>query len=139
LVKLQTRTSNEGIGCVLCQEDNNGIEYVVSYASKAFSGAELNWHTQEKEAYAILFGIEHFCIYLYGCHFIVQTNHESLRWLFNISHPGKLSGWALALSEYDFTISHKAGEQNTNADSLSRMTHLVAPVVVAGNTMSDDK
>jgi hypothetical protein len=67
------------------------MEYVVGYASKAFSGPELNWHTEEKEAYAILFGIDHFLIYLYGRHFIVQTDHKSLRWLFIITHPGKLS------------------------------------------------
>jgi hypothetical protein len=43
LFKLQTDASNERVGCVLCQEDDNGVESVVGYDSKAFSGQELNW------------------------------------------------------------------------------------------------
>jgi transposase InsO family protein len=135
--KLQTDASHEGVGCVLSQEDDKGVEYAVGFASKAFHGAELNWHTQEKEAYAILFGVEYFRPYLYGRPFIVQTDHQSLKWLFNITRPGKLSRWALTLSEYDFTIQHKPGKQNANADALSRMTHLVNAITVVGHEISE--
>jgi hypothetical protein len=50
---------------VLCQKHDNSIKYAIGYASKAFSGAKLDWHTEEKEAYTILFGIEHFRVYLH--------------------------------------------------------------------------
>ena len=34
---------------------------------------------------------------------------------------GLLARWALAIQEYDFTISYWKGFQNNNADALSRM------------------
>ena len=33
---------------------------------------------------------------------------------------GKLARWSLLLQEYDFTVEHRAGVENTNADCLSR-------------------
>ena len=33
---------------------------------------------------------------------------------------GKLARWSLLLQEYDFTVEHRAGTDNTNADCLSR-------------------
>ena len=33
---------------------------------------------------------------------------------------GKLARWSLLLKEYDFTVEHRAGTANTNADCLSR-------------------
>ena len=33
---------------------------------------------------------------------------------------GKLARWSLLLQEYDFTVEHRAGTANTNADCLSR-------------------
>ena len=33
---------------------------------------------------------------------------------------GKLARWSLLLQEYDFTLEHRAGTDNTNADCLSR-------------------
>ena len=33
---------------------------------------------------------------------------------------GKLARWSLLLQEYDFTVEHRAGSDNTNADCLSR-------------------
>ncbi len=53
---LYTDASNIGVGAVLVQEDGEGRERVISYASKAFSGLEKNWTTTEKEARMLLFG-----------------------------------------------------------------------------------
>ena len=33
---------------------------------------------------------------------------------------GKLARWSLLLQEYDFTVEHRKGVDNTNADCLSR-------------------
>jgi hypothetical protein len=35
--------------------------------------------------------------------------------------PARLVRWALRLAEYDFEIKYKKGEENTNADALSRL------------------
>ena len=129
---LQTDASSEGVGIVLTQKDDEGNEYVIGYASRLFQGAEKNWHTQEKEAFAILYGIEQFRVYLYGRHFIIQTDHASLKWLFNVTRPGRLSRWSLTLSEYDFELQHRPGKANSNADALSRL-----PIIPESEEVND--
>ena len=37
-----------------------------------------------------------------------------------IKLTGKLARWSLLLQEYDFTMEHRKGVENTNADCLSR-------------------
>ena len=62
---LYTDASEVGIGAVLCQETDDGDEKVISFASKAFSGAEKNWTTTEKEAYAVVWALQYFHPYVY--------------------------------------------------------------------------
>ena len=53
--------------------------------------------------------------------FIIETDHESLKWLMNAQNHAHLVRWALRLSEIDFEIRHKRGSKNSNADALSRL------------------
>ena len=57
-------------------------ERVIAYASRKFTPAELRWHVREQEAWAIVWGTEHFHEYLSNGHFFVETDHQSLQWLF---------------------------------------------------------
>ena len=41
-----------------------------------------------------------------------------------------LARWALAMQEYDFTITYRKGQDNGNADALSRKTHTAATTQV---------
>ena len=36
---------------------------------------------------------------------------------------GKLARWSLTIQQYDFTIKHRSGTSNGNADALSRRPH----------------
>ena len=118
---LYTDASNIGVGAVLAQEDGEGRERVISYASKAFSGSEKNWTTTEKEAYAVVWALQYFHPYVYGRKVVIYTDHKALKWLKNIKHPnGKLARWILKLEEYDYTIEHKSGQMMQHADALSR-------------------
>jgi len=58
---------------------------------------------------------------LYGTKFEVYTDHHSLQWLMKATTPARLVRWALRLAEYDFTIKYKRGDENSNADALSRL------------------
>ena len=96
------------------------IERVIAYASKKLTDAESRWSVREIEAYAIVWGITHFHLYTSQAHFDVETDHQSLKWLFSWDKPGRLNRWALRLQEYDFDILYRKGSANGNADALSR-------------------
>ena len=59
--------------------------------------------------------------YLFGNSFTLVTDDEPLKWLMTTHElTGKLARWSLLLQEYDFTVVHRAGTDNVNADCLSR-------------------
>jgi hypothetical protein len=99
----------------------DGVERVVQYASRTLQPAEKKWCVREKEALAIIYACETFRPYLYGTKFTVETDHHSLQWLMKVTTPARLVRWALRLAEYDFDIRYKKGDQNANADALSRL------------------
>ena len=69
-----------------------------------------------------LFGHFHFRPYLYGRKFHIFTDHRPLVWLINCKDPSsRLVRWRLKLEEFDYDISYKPGNQNRNADALSRV------------------
>ena len=57
-----------------------------------------------------------------GRRFIIQTDHRALTWLnkFKDKNP-RLTRWSLMLQSYNFIVQHRKGQQNGNADGLSRM------------------
>ena len=52
---------------------------------------------------------------------MIETDHESLKWLLEAKSPARLVRWSLRLAEFDFEIKHKRGKANSNADCLSRL------------------
>ena len=75
---MYTDASDAGVGAILSQEDDNGEEFVISFASKAFSGAEKRSTTMEKEAFAVVWGLQYFHAYVYGQKVVVFTDHKAL-------------------------------------------------------------
>jgi len=123
---LFTDASNLALGAILSQHDDNGKEYVCSYASRLLKNEECNYGITEKECLAVLWAIKHFRIYLYGRKFKVITDHSALAWLMKINEPtGKLARWSLYLQTYEFEIIHRAGKKHQNVDVLSRPILLV--------------
>ena len=117
---LDTDASNVGIGAVLSQKHEE-VEQVIAYFSKTISEPERNYCVTRRELLAAVKAIEHFHKYLYGQHFILRTDHASLKWLFQFKNPeGQVARWLQRLQEYDFTIEHRRGEHHRNADALSR-------------------
>ena len=88
---LATGTSNDAIGMVLGQKQN-GREVVISYAGQKLNPAERNYSVTEREALAVVDGVQHFQTYLYGCQLTVLTDHNAVCWLMNIKEPaGRLA------------------------------------------------
>lgn len=117
---LQTDASSEGIGAILLQ-DENGVKHPVAFASKKLLPRERNYSTIEREALAIVWGIQKFENFLYGQQFYLETDHQPLQYLNNAKFQnGRLMRWALALQPYRFTVRAIKGSHNVGADFLSR-------------------
>ena len=83
---------------------------------------EERYSTVEKECLAIKLGIQAFKVYLLGRRFEIQTDHRALVWLDRLKdNNARLTRWSLALQPYDFTVYHRTGISNGNADALSRL------------------
>ena len=119
---LRTDASNTGIGAVLLQEkDDTAEKFPVSYASRKLLPRERAYATVEKEALAIVWGIQKFEPYLYGRDFVLQTDHQSLTYLQKSKLTNaRIMRWALALQPYRFRLDSIKGSQNVGADFLSR-------------------
>lgn len=117
---LYVDASLDGIGMTLGQTQN-GKEVAIAYAGRDLTPAERNYSATEREALAVVAGIKKFQSYLYGRHFNVYTDHNALKWLMSVKDPtGRLARWSLLLQQFDFTIHHRSGKSNGNADALSR-------------------
>ena len=121
---LHTDASAHGLGAVL-EQDNR----VVAYASRSLTSSERNYSVIQKECLAIIYATKQFRQYLLGRPFKLFTDHAPLQWLSAQKAEGMLARWALALQEFDFSISYKPGVQNANADALSRISSCSAVMI----------
>jgi hypothetical protein len=75
---------------------------------------------RDKELLAVTYALRQFCVYLLGNPFVVNTDHESLRYLLTQKDlTGRLARWVEALADFNMTIEHIQGRDNP-ADVLSR-------------------
>ena len=51
---------------------------------------------------------------------------------------GRLSRWALALQEYDYTIKYQKASQNNNADALSRVLNIESAIIRVSGSYSQE-
>lgn len=117
---LRTDASAYAIGAVLLQGEGEA-ERPVEYASRLLNPAEMNYHTTEREALAVVWAVEKFRGYLEGSSFVIQTDHQPLKWLMSLKSPtGRLARWSLSLQPYDMKIDYTPGKSNVVADTLSR-------------------
>ena len=119
---MDTDASNEQIGCCLFQTQPNGANHPVGYWSRGLTRAEKNYSTTEKECLAIVWSILHLRPYLQSRHFVVRTDHNSLRWVLNLADAqGRLARWRLRLLEFDFEVQYSPGASHHAADTVSRL------------------
>jgi hypothetical protein len=129
-VFLQTDASDYGVGAYLFQMVD-GVERPAAFLSKSLSGAELNWTTQEKEAYAIFWSFIELNYLIRDRFFTLQTDHDNLKYI--NTHPSqKVMRWKLAIAEYDCIVEHIPGVDNIVADSLSRLMMADVPTTTLG-------
>jgi len=118
--ELHTDASSIGIGAVLFQKEN-GVCAPVAYYSRRTTDYESRYHSYDLETLAIVDAVEHFRAYLYGVHFTVYTDCNSVRAtsLKKNLHP-RVARWWVKLQDYDFSIEYRPGHKMGHVDYLSR-------------------
>jgi len=119
---LTTDASDLSIAFMLSQ-NQDGKEFAIAYGGRSLRGTELKWHITDKEALALVEGVQTYKHYLASQHFTVFTDNVSVKYLQKIRDcNGRLGRWSLLLQAYDFEIKHKPGDKNPT-DFLSRQIY----------------
>lgn len=126
-IKVTCDASPFGLGAVLFHVFPGGEQRPVAYASRALTRAERNYSQLDREALGLVFGVKEFHQYIYGRHFILETDHKPLTYIFGSKKglpqmaASRVQRWAVFLAGYDFEINYLQGKDNGPADALSRV------------------
>lgn len=121
--------SPNGLGGVLAQrykEKGETKETTIACAAKSLTETEKKYPQTQREALAIVWGVERFSHYLIGREFVIVTDHAPLQYIFERSKVTdrrsltRAEGWALRLASYRFKIEIVKSERNV-ADAPSRL------------------
>ena len=122
---MTTDVSEESIGGVLQQEDETGRERSFTFFSRTLNSSEKKYSAIEREALAIVYGLQVNRPLFLGYHIQIHIDHRPLTWLLKVASPnGRIARWQTLLSEYDFSIKYLPGKKNMVAGILSRMKRL---------------
>ncbi|KAL5709780.1 hypothetical protein ACHQM5_020426 [Ranunculus cassubicifolius] len=114
---LETDACNTGICAVLLQ-----VSKPVAFLSKALPPTTQGLSTYEKELWALIYAVTKWTYYLYGRHFIIRNEHQSLKYLLEQRLTILLQQkWLTKQLAFDYTIEYKKGALNVPADCISRM------------------
>ena len=95
--------------------------------ARTMSTSERNYAQLKKEAFSLVYSVQHLHRYLYGMCFTLVTDHKLLTMILS---PFKdipslaavrLQQWAIILSAYQYQIECKCTNDDGNADRLSRL------------------
>ena len=118
---VHTDFSEDGISGVLGQLDEQSQEYMVACVSRTLNVHERRYGSYKGELLAVVWAVGCLRPYLHGAAFTLVTDHGPLEWLMAQKDlSGQAARWALSLQEYNFTVVHRPGVLNQNADALSR-------------------
>ena len=96
----------------------------VAYCSRAMTPTETRHAQIEKELLAIVFAVERFEPYVYGCDRVtVESDHKPLQYIFQKplhAVPKRLQRMLLRLQKYSLNILYKKRKEMYLADTLSR-------------------
>lgn len=107
---------------MLLQEQIDKTEKPVGYWPTSLTKAEKAYDTTQRDCLAIVWSILLLRPYLEGCRLTIRTDHDSLRWILNLTGAtGRLARWQLCLSEFDSDVIHRAGVIHQAADALPRL------------------
>ena len=118
---LQTDTSKKGLGAVILQDSKP-----VMFASRALTGAEKNYQNLERECLATIWGMEKFHYFLYGKHFMLETDQKPLASIYKkhmVDISPRIQRLVVRSFPYQpFDVQYRRGKDIPLADALSRVS-----------------
>ena len=112
----------DGFGTAFEQEQADGTMKPITYISRATLYSERRWTPLVLEAGSIVWA--HKCLrgYLWGTKSREFSDHEALESIGKVgSHNARVQRWLEFLTAFDYTLEHREGSANGNADFLSRL------------------
>jgi hypothetical protein len=129
---LECDTSGQGIGAVLMQN-----KHPIAFESRKLGETDRLLSIYDKETLAIMHVLAKFRQYLVGGHFVVKTDHNSLKhFLEQKDLSERQQKWVSKVQAYDFDIEYVKGKNNVIADALSRRPTAFARSEIAADWKS---
>lgn len=103
-MKLYIATSENTMGSMLSQEDENGVERAIYYLSRVLNDAETRYHPSEKLCLCLYFSCTKLKHYIKPFDVCVYSHFDIIKQM--LSKPilhSRVGKWALALTEYSLT------------------------------------
>lgn len=126
-VTLAVDASPTGVGAVLSHEFNNGVERPIQFASRTLNETQQRYSQVDREAFAIIFGVQKFYQYVYGRKFTLITDNKAISQIFSpnkglpVLSATRMQHYAVYLESFDYEIRFRNSKENCNADALSRL------------------
>eukprot|EP00745_Piridium_sociabile_P019220 TRINITY_DN29067_c0_g1_i2.p1 TRINITY_DN29067_c0_g1~~TRINITY_DN29067_c0_g1_i2.p1 ORF type:complete len:1086 (+),score=245.99 TRINITY_DN29067_c0_g1_i2:620-3877(+) len=123
---LHVDASQDGLGAILYQQQEDGRQAVIAYGSRSLTSAEKNYHIHsgKLEFLALKWAItDRFRDYLYHApHFTVFSDNNPLTYVLTTARlDAARHRWVAELADFNFDVRYKPGHLNSDADGLSHM------------------
>ena len=116
-----------GLGAMLSQVTDDGVERPIPYASHSLIKPEGNYPQIDKEVVALTWGVKRFHTYLFERHFTLLTIHQPLISIFHcgkkivMTTAARLQRYALFWDCDNYRILYTNTKMHRNADCPSRL------------------
>jgi hypothetical protein len=124
---METNASNYAYGTVLSQKQPDRRHHLIGFMSKSLNLAERNYGIPDKEALAIVKGLQNWHHWLKQTRLPVHIlmDHKNLEYF---AKPQILNCWQMhwleMLMHYNYKIHYCPGDKNSAADALSQREEL---------------
>ena len=112
-----------GISAIFTQREHNSSNcHIEAYASRALTPVERRYTQTDIEGLALIWGIEHFRLFVLGAEFDIITDHKALESIYNnprSTPTACIQRWMMPLQPYHFSVIYKKGSSN-ESDYMSR-------------------
>lgn len=106
----------------MLQQQMDGTTKPIRYLSRSLPDAGQEYDTTHREFLTIGLALLSLRPYLEGIKLTIKIDYDSLKWiLIHTESTGRLAGWCLCLSEFEFDAVHRADVMHQPADQRLRL------------------